>query len=55
LPISSKIAEGLRVRKVIPDNIPADWLGQFGECKTAIATWTETSKMNLVDYGSYAR
>lgn len=46
LPVSQKIAEVLKVQEVLPDSIPTHWLKHLGDCRSVIASPTETAKLN---------
>ncbi len=46
LPISRKIADVLKVEEVQPDGLPSQWLAQLRDCRSAIASPTETTAMN---------
>lgn len=41
--ISQKIAEGLGAKQVQPDNIPAAWLDELGDCPPVITSAAERS------------
>jgi hypothetical protein len=46
LPVSQKIADVLQVKEVEPDNLSADWLKHLTDCRSAIASPSETAKLN---------
>jgi hypothetical protein len=46
LPISQRIAQVLKVKEVQPDGLPTGWLKHLADCRSAIASPAETSKLN---------
>jgi hypothetical protein len=46
LPISRNIADVLQVKEVEPDNIPAEWVKHVTDCRSVIASPSETATMN---------
>jgi len=52
LPISRDIADVLNVKEIRPDNLPDEWLKHVADCRSAIASTSETLKLNPVGTSS---
>jgi hypothetical protein len=47
LPVSQRIAQVLQVKEVEPDGVPAAWLKQLADCRSAIASPAEAATLNV--------